>query len=333
MNPNYPLNCWYVAATGTEVGDGLVSRRMLGLNILLYRTGDGTAVAMDDRCLHRGFPLSAGRREGDRIVCGYHGLVYGSNGVCVEVPSQDNVPQGARVRTYPVIEQGPFVWIWPGDPGSARLSVPPETPWLSEEGWASTGELLEVDVNFLLLHEHYLDLTNVFAMHPKAVPPGIESLPPLGEVEVAEGSVAYSRTLTPSALAEWEFSATGLDPRQSYPRREQGIFVSAGLHVQSYSIGPCEVVRLHAFTPVTAGATRVFRHIARDFALDQSGVAGRLRMTFNEMGRRDFDVLEVVHQVAEEDHRPSRDLNIKADRAALRARRVVQAMLDEERGR
>jgi phenylpropionate dioxygenase-like ring-hydroxylating dioxygenase large terminal subunit len=116
MRPNYPFNCWYVAATSDEVGRDLLARRLLGTEVVLYRAGSGDVVAMEDRCVHRAYPLSAGRLDGDRLVCGLHGFVYDPDGTCVDVPSQENVPHGACVRTYRVHEQPPFVWIWLGEP-------------------------------------------------------------------------------------------------------------------------------------------------------------------------------------------------------------------------
>ena len=121
MRPNYPFNCWYVAATTDEVGRDLLARRLLGIPVVLYRRSSGDVVAMEDRCVHRAYPLSEGRLDGDRLVCGYHGFVYDPDGRCVDVPSQERVPQGACVRTYAVHEQPPFVWIWLGEPGAAAL--------------------------------------------------------------------------------------------------------------------------------------------------------------------------------------------------------------------
>ena len=91
-------------------------------------------------------------------------------------------------------------------------------------------------------------------MHPEAVPPGIETLPPLDEVEVSEMSVAYSRTLPPAPLADWEAEATGLPRDAEYRRREEGTFVSPALHVQRYAIeaedgGALAHVRIQGFTP------------------------------------------------------------------------------------
>ncbi|HEX4250759.1 MAG TPA: aromatic ring-hydroxylating dioxygenase subunit alpha [Pseudonocardia sp.] len=338
MRPNYPFDCWYVAATGDEVGRAPLGRRLLGSRVVLYRTGAGEVVAMEDRCAHRPYPLSAGWLEGDRIVCGYHGCAYDPDGSWAEVPSQDNVPVGVRVRTYPIFERAPFVWIWLGQPGAAGLRTPPATPWLTEPGWASRGESLHVEANYLLLHEHYLDLTNVFAMHPGNVPPGLDRLPSLDEVEVSEMSVAYTRELPPARLADWEAEATGLPREPEYHRHEHGTFVSPALHVQRWVIetedaGPFEQLRVHGFTPETPTTTHVFLRIAHNYATGRALVSDYLRAFFLDMTKRDAAVVEIVQRQLAEEGESRRDINVKADRAALRARRVAQAMVAEEAGR
>ena len=66
-------NTWYVAAWDNEVGDeGLFSRTIIGVPVLMYRDSAGRLVALEDRCCHRGAPLSVGRREGDCVRCLYH---------------------------------------------------------------------------------------------------------------------------------------------------------------------------------------------------------------------------------------------------------------------
>jgi vanillate O-demethylase monooxygenase subunit len=339
MRPNYPFNCWYVAAISDEVGQGLLSRRLLGKPVVLYRRESGDVVAMEDRCIHRAYPLSAGRRDGDRVVCGYHGFSYDPDGCLVDVPSQENLPPGARVRTYPVHEQSPFVWIWLGDPGAAALRPPPRVPWYADgTGWASTAEVLRVEANYLLLHEHYLDLTDVFVMHPEVVPPDIDMLPPLNEVEVSERSVSYFRELPTSRLAPWEAEITGLPADTAGIRREEATFVSPALHVQHYDIAPDdgkghELLRIQGFTPESPTATHVFLQMARKFATDNDGVGEFLRTMFHEWADRDANVLEAIQHRLEEDTMPRRDINVKADRAAIRARRIAMDMVDDESGR
>ena len=335
---SFPRECWYVAATSDEVGAGLTARRVVDTAVLLFRLSDGSIAALEDRCAHRPFPLSAGHREGDLVVCGYHGCTYDATGRCVRVPSQDTPPSGAQVRAFPVVERGPFVWVWTGTPGGERLRPPPSTPWLQDDGWSSVGERLHVAANLSLLHEHYLDLTNVFEMHPEMVPPGIEALPPLEEVEVSEVSVSYKRELPEAPLAPWEAQASGLASDESFGRKETGTFVSPGLHKQTYTItgsdGPkLELVRTHGFTPESSGATHVFLQISWRGAAVSPDAGERLAAVFHEMANRDIAAIETMQRCLDEDTTPRRYVNVKADRAAVRARRIVQSMIEDERGR
>jgi phenylpropionate dioxygenase-like ring-hydroxylating dioxygenase large terminal subunit len=73
-------NSWYVAAWDREVTRGLLARTLLGEPVVLFRKGNGEAVALEDRCCHRHLPLSMGRLEGDELRCGYHGLLFNSFG-------------------------------------------------------------------------------------------------------------------------------------------------------------------------------------------------------------------------------------------------------------
>ncbi|MBN0727176.1 Rieske 2Fe-2S domain-containing protein, partial [Pseudomonas aeruginosa] len=100
------------------------------------RTLAGQAVALEDRCAHRSFPLSRSRLEGDGIVCGYHGFRYDSQGELIETPSQKACPRGVGIRHYPLLERGPLVWIWLGDPRLADPKRLPQRPWLEDPGWA-----------------------------------------------------------------------------------------------------------------------------------------------------------------------------------------------------
>ena len=236
-------------------------------------------------------------------------------------------------------KQSPFVWIWLGDPGVAAMRPPPRVPWYADgAGWASTHEVLRIEANYLLLHEHYLDLTDVFVMHPEAVPPDIEVLPQLNEVEVSERSVSYSRVTPPSRLAPWEAEVTGLPVDTTGSRREEGTFVSPALHVQHYVIDTeggkaYGLLRIQGFTPESPDATHVFLQMARNFATDNERAAEFLRTMFHEWALRDSVVLETIQRRVGEETVPRRDINVKADRAAVRARRIAMEMVDEESGR
>ncbi len=359
MRADYPYDCWYVAATSDEIqgersdgrntqgdgrdpGSGLLSRRLLGRHVVLYRRASGDVVALADRCAHRPHPLSTGYRDGDRIVCGYHGFGYDPDGRLVDVPSQERVPAGVRVHAYPVYEEPPFVWVWTGDPGTAARRPPPRAPWPVPAGAAESLEVLDIRANYLLLHEHYLDLTNVFHMYPEAAPPDLVALPPLDEVAVSERSVTYTRTTAESRPAAWEIATAGLSPRERTRRVEEGAFVSPALHVQRYVMDPegepRTLLRIQAFTPERPGETRVYLRMVRDFNTGDAAVTERLRAMFHEMAVRDAAALELVQVRMDEERRDGpgvldrlrRDVNVTADRAALRARRIVARMVADE---
>ena len=58
---------------------------LLGLPLVVYKVGEEVSVLLD-RCPHRGAPLSAGRMEGNRLKCSYHGWHFDPSGQCVAIP-------------------------------------------------------------------------------------------------------------------------------------------------------------------------------------------------------------------------------------------------------
>src|SRR5476651_879254 len=64
-------NTWYPICPSTFVTDKPVSLRRVGYRMVLWRDFEGQAYALEDRCPHRGAPLSQGIVMGDRIACGY----------------------------------------------------------------------------------------------------------------------------------------------------------------------------------------------------------------------------------------------------------------------
>ena len=81
-------NAWYVVAWSEEVTNKPLGRSVLGRSVVMFRSPEGQAVVMDNRCAHRGFPLSEGRTTERGIQCGYHGFEYDQTGACVHVPGQ-----------------------------------------------------------------------------------------------------------------------------------------------------------------------------------------------------------------------------------------------------
>ena len=162
----YLRNHWYVAAWSDELGKKkLLPVTMLNETIVLYRKTDGTPVALEDRCIHRRLPLSEGRLQGDDLMCGYHGLVYDCSGACVKIPGQVKVPDGASVKSYPVVERHAFIYVWMGDPAAADEDLIVDFPRLTDPDWGVTKLHLHINANYLLLIDNLLDLSHVAYLH------------------------------------------------------------------------------------------------------------------------------------------------------------------------
>ena len=102
LTDSFLMNCWYVAAWDHELIDGkLLARTLLEQPVLLYKGDSGKVVALDNRCCHRGAPLSKGRLEGDCVRCMYHGLKFDPSGKCVQIPGQDSDPRQAGRAQLP----------------------------------------------------------------------------------------------------------------------------------------------------------------------------------------------------------------------------------------
>ncbi|ABL72515.1 nitrite reductase small subunit NirD [Paracoccus denitrificans] len=69
--------------------------------VAVFRTMDDRVFALDDRCPHKGGPLSEGIVHGDRVTCPLHNWVFDMNSGTAQ-----GADEGA-VRTWPVrVEQG-----------------------------------------------------------------------------------------------------------------------------------------------------------------------------------------------------------------------------------
>ena len=163
-------NCWYVIAWDHEVeADALFSRTVLGEPILLYRTAAGAIVALEDRCCHRLAPLSKGRKEGDCVRCGYHGMKFDSQGRCVEIPGLNAVPPKAKVRTYPVAQKNHWVFVWMGDPDKADAALLPDNYSNDHPEHRYKAGYLHYDTPYLLICDNLLDFSHLSYVHEKTL--------------------------------------------------------------------------------------------------------------------------------------------------------------------
>ncbi|AYE99350.1 (2Fe-2S)-binding protein (plasmid) [Mycobacterium paragordonae] len=337
MKANYPKKCWYVAATCDEVTDSPLGRRLLGEDVVLWRGAGGRVTAFENRCAHRAFPLSHSSVHGDRLVCGYHGCTYDTDGKCVYIPSQPQVPTRMSVPVFPILEKPPFIWIWLGPPAAAAASQPPSLPWINDPAWATFASAWQVSANYMMVHEHYLDFSYAPVIHAKDLPPGLASMPAFNSVEVTETTVSYTRIMSDLPLTDWHVNATGLDRNLLYRHSESGTFVSPAIHRQYWNIETSNgeaytTTRTHGITPETESSTHVFMQSSRNYRTDSDDVTAGLRSFLDGVAQRDVPILEMASLHSGYDGWRG-GVEFQADAAALRARRIVGVMLAKEAGR
>lgn len=115
-------NYWYPAVIASKVkAKKPFSVMICGEKIVLLRDG-GKVYGLNDRCPHRGVPLSLGRAEfPGMLTCRYHGWTYNlkDGQLAAALTDGPNSPicgkANVRVKTYPVEERAGIIWVFVGD--------------------------------------------------------------------------------------------------------------------------------------------------------------------------------------------------------------------------
>jgi len=165
-------NAWYCAGWDYEVTqskNSLITRKIAGEHLVLYRKLNGALVVMEDRCPHRQAPLSLGRKEGDTLRCMYHGMRFEPEGRCVEIPGQGTIPERACVRVLPVVEKDNWIWVWMGDPAKADPSLIPFAVGPSNPNWNTKTSKMQVHTNYRNEIANLADLSHITWVHENTV--------------------------------------------------------------------------------------------------------------------------------------------------------------------
>lgn len=127
------INDWHVVGPASALdATGLMSTRILGVDVVVWRTADGTVLAWQDLCMHRGVRLSLGEIvEGNALMCPYHGWTYDQTGQCIKMPAHPDQPppEKAKVKTFHAKIERDLIFVCLGEP---LYSMPPFPEWDDE---------------------------------------------------------------------------------------------------------------------------------------------------------------------------------------------------------
>lgn len=337
---SFVRNAWYVAGWSKDFGDELRAVEITGQRIVMFREKSGKLRALEDRCPHRLLPLSKGKRIGDTIQCGYHGMTFDGTGKCVRVPGQNNTPKNAYVDAFPVHERHGVVWVWMGEPEQADISKVFELSAFEEAGWhAHYGEALHIKANYLNVAENLVDPAHVSFVHPTTLGNAasenvpvhvstrgevisawrwIRDAPPIGFFQKFGGFVGnvdrwhYYHLHLPST-AVIDFGSIDTDLNCPEEERDRGVRIFA----------------LHFVTPVREDYTIDHWMHLRNTQLDDNEASAQMDEMFKIAFAEDKAILEAVHE-SEQQPQKRRPIRIAIDKGPNVYRKRIRDMIAAE---
>jgi phenylpropionate dioxygenase-like ring-hydroxylating dioxygenase large terminal subunit len=330
---------WYVAAWADEVGAALLPREILGERVVLFRTRDGQAHALADRCPHRFAPLSMGRLVDDRIECAYHGLRFDGSGACIFNPHGNGmIPPRAVVRRYPLVERDGLLWIWMGDEARADPAAIPEFAFHVDPAFQNVKGYTLADANYELLTDNLMDLGHIEFLHAGLL--GSDAVRKARTEVIQEGTTVLSKRLTsdeilPPVLQQW-YEAGARPVRRWLDMRWQpaasmkltvGVWLDGEPRASAH-----ESQGAHLLTPATATTTHYFWSQGRNWGgRDAAMDALRLESLRKAFDTQDKPMIEAVQRnMGCNDLDALAPVMLATDAGPVRARRVLRQLLELE---
>ena len=157
---------WHPIAGSAELNEETPTKevRLLGEDLVLFRSAAGVVGLIEPSCPHRKANLSYGIPEPEGIRCAYHGWLYDTAGNCIDQPSE---PAGSRfkekvhLKAYRVQELGGLIFAYMGPEPAPLL---PRWDILVWDG-VRNAESFELPCNWLQCHENSLDPVHFQWLH------------------------------------------------------------------------------------------------------------------------------------------------------------------------
>jgi phenylpropionate dioxygenase-like ring-hydroxylating dioxygenase large terminal subunit len=129
---------WYILCLSSKVKRKPMRMLFSGFALVVFRDAKGQIGALEDKCAHRGVPLSQGIVLGDSVQCPYHGWEYDREGTVTNIPALQHC-SGAQqikcVRSFVTVEQEGFIWIKIGS--DSAVATPPLFANFGAIGWST----------------------------------------------------------------------------------------------------------------------------------------------------------------------------------------------------
>lgn len=335
----YLRNSWYLAAWQDEIpADKPLARQIMDEPIVFFRNEANEVSALLDRCPHRFAPLSRGTVSHGLITCPYHGLAFHGTGQCGLNP-HGPVLKTMAAKSFPILEAYRGVWIWMGDSTLADPALLPDLSFVDRtpETAFSKGYVCG-NGNYQLFVDNILDLSHADYLHPTTLGGGsftrtravVKDTPRGLDVKWhSDNEVPFP--LLAAALKEKNQRVDSWTEVEWFPPSVMTLrsgFVPTGTSKE----GAGSFLNLHIMTPESVKKTHYFYASTRDFAVEDAALNTFYSQSRAEIfATEDKPMIEAQQgRLGDADFWSLDPILLRSDEGAIRVRRKLQKMIDDE---
>src|ERR1700722_19374825 len=163
-----------VMSSELEPGGAPLRVKLLGEELVAFRSNTGQVGLTDHRCPHRCASLFYGRNEDGGLRCIYHGWKFAADGSCLDMPNlppHQSVKDKVRIKAYPTEERVGVVWAYMG----RRAALPsfPDHPVFHVPPGRISVWCMQRECNYLQALEGDLDPSHAGFLHTGVTPTGL----------------------------------------------------------------------------------------------------------------------------------------------------------------
>ncbi len=328
----YPPS-WYLFCESRQLLQGPLSKRILGRQLVAFRTASGRVALMDAHCTHLGADLGLGSVVGETIQCPFHNWRYGTDGVCTSIPNSSHIPSFACLRTYPVEERHGYLFFFNGS--EAPFPLPFFLDAEPQDFVAAKLFSYVADCTWYMNSAHAFDRQHFAAVHDRELlgPPAIDCPAPFARRNSYEAKVVghtiFDHFLRVGAgrtvkitLTIWGGTFAVITSDFARVRSgfllvmeplEDGRTLCQGIVLARRASFP-----LRLFTPLQLWVRRLFTH---GYLKDETRRLRATRYNPASLGPNDQDMIDFFHWVAtlprkgqDEDNGRSSDAPVRSSR-------------------
>jgi len=332
-------NCWYMAGWSDELPAGtLLARTFLEQPVVLFRQGNGTPVALLDRCPHRVAPLSRGTLVGDTLRCIYHGLRFDTSGRCVENP-HGAIPAKACVPGFPLAERDGIIWIWMGEPAAADRARAPDLAHMARvPATAQSRGSMPSACHYQLIVDNVADLSHVEYLHATTLGGGafVENRPVVSE----QGTDVVIELRSRGQAAPPVYDRFLPQPGVPVDFVNRVTWSPAGLLKLDISVAPLDAppetglrtFNAHIVTPETRSSSHYWYWLTREYRQEDADMTQlRHALMTRVFVEEDKPIIEAQQRLlGGADLFDAQPVLLATDTGSIRIRRIMRQLLAQE---